>query len=491
MGRIQGVSFQLPDAIAKSYAARMNESPVLPKDITNQKNSDGPYLLPNSSTAGSPENLDTEDEQVLEAQALQLWDEHKKCEEAIAPVLYALCQKLNAKGKKGEGFKAWLKTHKKPKTTAYRWIRHYCKKTNKELPWPEQHKSKAEDGTSSHVGQGGSALSMKLKDIEQVVFTFLQSLEGNDRAAIADNLIQWIRGHVSDKPKFAVSTTPQQLLKLAKGFVFDGGTLRSSEGVNLNFVTTEPSLIAQCNAAVLRKVITASARFASEHSGYQFLQDGVHLSFEGGEVRGHSGSGSMCFETVCENVHVNKLVDLFIPNPYLFAVAGVGSLPSDNVMIAQSGENIIFSCPPKIVAFKLPIGEFLPTVQSASYPEQVCIVDSKSLREALLKGRKVEYRAMMSTSGSSLMVAAQDPESGSTFECGISANVLSERGFALNAEVILQFLNGASGDVALSSKPHVADKKAPPVLFEAIGRKLALAQITPPTYTGESLPPAV
>jgi hypothetical protein len=64
-----------------------------------------------------------------------------------------LCKTLNAQGKKGNGFRAWLHANKKSKTTAYRWIGEYCEATHKELPWPQNEHAKSTSKASSHVGQ--------------------------------------------------------------------------------------------------------------------------------------------------------------------------------------------------------------------------------------------------------------------------------------------------------------------------------------------------
>jgi hypothetical protein len=105
-------------------------------------------------------DFDMDDEDSLKTKALHLWDQRdrgedqrKRSESSIAPVLYVLCKKLNAQGKKGNGFRAWLHANKKSKTTAYRWISEYCKASQKELPWPQKEHSKPTSETSSHVGQ--------------------------------------------------------------------------------------------------------------------------------------------------------------------------------------------------------------------------------------------------------------------------------------------------------------------------------------------------
>src|ERR1039458_4424818 len=92
-------------------------------------------------------------EESLKASALLLWSEHDRCVVRLAPILYVLCKTLNAQGKKGNGFRAWLRANKKSKTTAYRWISDYCEATQTELPWPEKKKAKSTSETSSHVGQ--------------------------------------------------------------------------------------------------------------------------------------------------------------------------------------------------------------------------------------------------------------------------------------------------------------------------------------------------
>ena len=105
-------------------------------------------ISPAKTTPGSDTN-----EESLKASALLLWSEHDRCVVRLAPILYVLCKTLNAQGKKGNGFRAWLHANKKSKTTAYRWIGEYCEATHKELPWPQNEHAKSTSKASSHVGQ--------------------------------------------------------------------------------------------------------------------------------------------------------------------------------------------------------------------------------------------------------------------------------------------------------------------------------------------------
>src|ERR1039458_654343 len=93
-------------------------------------------------------DIEAEDEDSLKFRALLLWDKCDKCESEIAPILYVLCKKIHAPGKKDDGFNAWLKANGKPKATAYRWIRKYANEKSLELPF--QLKAKATRDNMGH-----------------------------------------------------------------------------------------------------------------------------------------------------------------------------------------------------------------------------------------------------------------------------------------------------------------------------------------------------
>jgi hypothetical protein len=99
-------------------------------------------------------DIEAADEDSLKLKALLLWDKCDKCEVSIGEILYALCKKLHAPGKKDEGFNAWLKANGKPRATAYRWIKKYAEPLGLELPHVAKAKAKP---TLSHVGQGASS----------------------------------------------------------------------------------------------------------------------------------------------------------------------------------------------------------------------------------------------------------------------------------------------------------------------------------------------
>jgi hypothetical protein len=77
-----------------------------------------------------------QDEELLKTQALLLWGERDKCEAALAPILYELNKKIQAKGKKGQGFYAWLRANGKSPSTAYRWMKKYASKNGLNEPPP-------------------------------------------------------------------------------------------------------------------------------------------------------------------------------------------------------------------------------------------------------------------------------------------------------------------------------------------------------------------
>ena len=96
----------------------------------------------------------------LKTEIKTLWAafEHNRVE--LAPRLYELQTQLNKAGKKGEGFKAWLKEGGIPRSTAYRLIKEYLKPT-----------------TVSQVGQGSEAEKMDAND----AFKMLSPLGGHDK----------------------------------------------------------------------------------------------------------------------------------------------------------------------------------------------------------------------------------------------------------------------------------------------------------------------
>ncbi|WP_348262847.1 hypothetical protein P8935_24030 [Telmatobacter sp. DSM 110680] len=110
-------------------------------------------ISPAPQTPGS----DT-DEESLMASALLLWSEHDTCVARLAPILYMLCKKLKAQGKKGKGFRAWLVENNKNPTTAYRWIREYTEE--KGIALPNVHKAKAKH-TSCHLAQSSDTANAK------------------------------------------------------------------------------------------------------------------------------------------------------------------------------------------------------------------------------------------------------------------------------------------------------------------------------------------
>lgn len=152
-------------------------------------------------------DLDTEDADSLKLKALQLWETydsfHAKCKEreaSVAEVLYVLCKKLHAPGKKDDGFKAWLKSNGRSKATAYRWIRKYADSKGLELPFQPKEKTTP---TLSHVGQGApSPTSGKLNrypvpyDIgsaKVLLHQFFEVAAPHLRSEWALELVDWIK----------------------------------------------------------------------------------------------------------------------------------------------------------------------------------------------------------------------------------------------------------------------------------------------------------
>jgi hypothetical protein len=123
-----------------------------------------------------------ENEENLKSEVLALWNNYEKCEKAIAPMLYDLCQRLYSPGHKGEGFNAWLKKNKKPRSTAYRWIRKYSKREGLALPYPETSKPKKQ--TLCHMAQTPDDYRIFLS----TVMTELEKRSQTEQAAFMNRL---------------------------------------------------------------------------------------------------------------------------------------------------------------------------------------------------------------------------------------------------------------------------------------------------------------
>lgn len=147
-----------------------------------------------------------EDEDSLKTQALLIWGEHEKCETALAPILYELNKKIQAKGKKGQGFYAWLKANGKSPSTAYRWMRKYARKNGFE---PPASPSTKKDGAST-LCQVAQPLTESLPpDVDDYVpaptsidttkvllWQFFQKLDKETRSTYASMIIGWITSEV-------------------------------------------------------------------------------------------------------------------------------------------------------------------------------------------------------------------------------------------------------------------------------------------------------
>jgi hypothetical protein len=425
------------------------------------------------------EIISEEEELALKNEALNLWKEHDTAiantEEAIAPVLIKLRKALHAPGKKGQGFDAWLKDEGKPRATAYRWIARYCEKHKEALPWEVKQKAKAP--TLSHVGQGDSLSFMKLKDVEGVLFNFLQGLDEMSRDATASQLVGWINGQVAVSPDFVITTNAQQILKLLEDFSFDGDVFMTANGIKLDCPCEVPTVIAHVKAAALSNTLRAASRFANKGAMFKYVAEGVHLSIGTSSIRAHAGNGHEMFDIFEEESCPNQPAELFIPNLYLPVVRNIGSLVSDTVTIATTSNKLLFSCPPRLVGFTKIEGVLMPGLDSVPCDTEAFIVDAVALRKSLLKARRILDRVVLSSTGSTLLVSALDSKTGKQFKEALPAKVNTEQSLTVRTDGILKFLNGADNEIKVSTRLPTEKTPFPPVLFEAQGRRFISTQI--------------
>jgi hypothetical protein len=164
--------------------------PVVPSPVTE------------CSVADQQEPLSPGDEQELGKQILQLWKQHDTCETDLPGLLYQFCVALHAPGRKGQGFEAWLKDNKKPKSTAYRWINKYAKREGLKPPFPVKKKTK----TSSQPGRGSKSPMPKqdgveaesvpvpkdLPELKSLVRGFLERADETERRHWIKELQNWL-----------------------------------------------------------------------------------------------------------------------------------------------------------------------------------------------------------------------------------------------------------------------------------------------------------
>jgi hypothetical protein len=170
-------------------------SPELPTSIWNELCSD--LNLPTETISI---DIEAEDADSLKLKALLLWDKCDNCEASIGEVLYFLCKKLHAPGKKDVGFNRWLKDHGKPRATAYRWIRKYANKNGLEPPFQPKAKNTP---TLSQMGQGALSPSSEMQtrypvpsDIDSakiLLHEFFEVAAPQVRSEWASELIDWIK----------------------------------------------------------------------------------------------------------------------------------------------------------------------------------------------------------------------------------------------------------------------------------------------------------
>jgi hypothetical protein len=462
----------------------VNEADICVTTTAVEGHGPGSDIVPQTTPPSTEisEVISEEEELALKTEALHLWEEHDNgektianSEEAIAPILIKLRKALHAPGKKGQGFDAWLKSEGKPKATAYRWIARYCKKYKEALPWDMKQKAKAP--TLSHVGQGDSLSSLKLKDVEGVLFNFLQGLDEMNRGATASQLVGWINGQVTVTPDFVVTTNAQQVLKLLEDFSFDGDVFMTANGMKLNCPCEKPIVIAHVKAAALSKTLRAASRFANKGAMFRYVAEGVHLSIGTSSIRAHAGDGHMMFDIFEEESCPNQPAELFIPNLYLPVVRNICSLESDTVTIATTSNKLLFSCPPRLVGFKMIEGVLLPGVDSLPCDVEAFIVDAAALRKSLLKARRILDRVVLSSTGSTLLVSALDSKTGKHFKEVLPAKVNTEQSLTVRTDGILKFLNGADNEIKVSTREPTEKNSLSPVLFEAQGRRFISTQI--------------
>ena len=154
----------------------------------------------NLSTVKAILDIEVEDEDSLMIKALLIWERYDECESSIAPILYVLCKKLHAPGKKGDGFNKWLKDNGKSKATAYRWIRNYANKNGLELPFQPKAKTTP---TLSHVGQGAISptlgmlnrypVPVDLASAKALLHQFFAVADPQVRSEWALELVNWIK----------------------------------------------------------------------------------------------------------------------------------------------------------------------------------------------------------------------------------------------------------------------------------------------------------
>src|ERR1017187_668956 len=192
---------------------------------------------------------------------------------------------------------------------------------------------------------------------------------------------------------------------------------------------------------------------------YNYLGEGVHLSIGTCSLRAHAGNGRAMFDILEQESGPNQTAELFIPTPYLPAVCRIGSLVSDTVTIATTSKEILFSCPPRLIGFKIPVGTLQPEIDAVPCDIEAFIVDAAALRKSLLKARRTEYRVVLSSTGSTLFVSSLDPETGKHFEDALPAKVKAEQSFTVLTDEVLKFLNGADGEIKVS--PLLEKEKTP------------------------------
>lgn len=143
-------------------------------------------------------------ENELKEKALKVWSDHEKCEAILAPLLYELWKRLRAPGSKGQGFDAWLRENKKSRSTAYRWIGAYAEREG--LPRPDKSKTRK---SVSHGTNSPTTDNEKLEveaeyipapttvcEAKNALTRLFQGLEGKNRRAAAEELIEWIESAV-------------------------------------------------------------------------------------------------------------------------------------------------------------------------------------------------------------------------------------------------------------------------------------------------------
>src|ERR1017187_8380308 len=184
-----------PHMVLLMNEANICASPELPTSVWNVLCTDL-----NLSTETISLDIGAEDEDSLKIKALLLWDKCDKCESDIGEVLYVLCKKLHAPGKKDEGFNAWLRANGKPRATAYRWIGNYANKNGLELLSQPKAKTKP---TLSHLGQGAPSPTSEMLNrypvpgdiasAKALLHQFFEVVAPQVRSEWALELVNWIK----------------------------------------------------------------------------------------------------------------------------------------------------------------------------------------------------------------------------------------------------------------------------------------------------------